>query len=124
MSQITQAITLFDTSKKAIEGQAPSVFRENANYSWTFLANFAQEISLFIPQANSLRNEVNSSRDSVMLIKSDIQTIKTEIDQKKSQIDLKHQEVMSKVIPTEATYNESTIDDKVRMSQILNLIGV
>ena len=123
MSQISQIITQFDTSQKAIEGQAPSVFRENASYSWSFLANFAQEISLFIPQANALRNEVNSSRDSVMLIKSDIESIKNDIDTKKTQIDLKHQEVMSKVIPTEATYNETTIDGKVRMSQILNLIG-
>lgn len=123
MSVITQPITQFDTNKTAIEGQVPSLFRVNANYSWTFLANFAQEINLFIPQANALRNEVNASSESVSLAKQAIENIKQNIDLLKNQIDNKHSEVMNRVIPISSTYNPETIDDKIRMSQILNLIG-
>ena len=120
---ITQEITQFDDNQKAVEGQAPSIFRANANYSWSFLANFASEIESFRVQANLLKSQTNANADAVSLMKGSIESTKNAIDQEKINIDLKHSEIMSYSIPIEATYNKSTIDKKNQMSQILNLTG-
>lgn len=88
-------------------------------------------------EENAIRNEINNTIDdinatvvsisekdtAISQMKAGIETTKKNVEEIKKNIDLKHQEVISKVIPIEATYNETTIDGKVRMSQILNLIG-
>lgn len=90
-----------------------------------------KDLKEIIPKINNTTSDIDatvlliSQKDiAISQMKTSIETTKNNVDNLKKDIDLKHQEVMSKVIPTEATYNETTIDDKVRMSQILNLIGV
>jgi hypothetical protein len=79
------------------------------------------EINTWSTQANVVRNEMNAFANVIVQIKDDSESIKEDIDTQKTQIDNKYTEIMGYTIPTEATYNETTIDAKVRMSQVLSL---
>ena len=120
---ITEPIEEFDEDEIAEEGQPKAIFRANASSMWNTMKSIAKSLNIFGAQLNTTQNEINASETAVQNMKKNIESINTEIDSKKLEIDTKHSEVMNRVIPTEATYNEQTIDEKVQMSQILNLTG-
>ena len=55
---ITQQMTLFDSTKKAIEGTGS--FRVNASYSWSWLIEHTIEQNVLIEQINSTKTEINN----------------------------------------------------------------
>lgn len=120
---ITEQIPEFDETKLAQEGQSKTIFRSNATYMWNRIVAVVKSLNVFRTQINATQSEINATSSAVANMKQVIETTSIDIDSKKNDIDTKHSEVMNRVIPTEATYSEQTIDEKVRMSQILNLIG-
>jgi uncharacterized coiled-coil DUF342 family protein len=117
MAEITQ--TIGEIGTVPVEGS--DTFREDASRVWNELKTAIPQINTFGTQTNAVRNEMNAFANVVVQIKDDSESIKEDIDTQKTQIDNKYTEIMGYTIPTEATYNETTIDAKVRMSQVLSL---
>lgn len=117
------AIRKIDTNIGTVPTWGDEDFDANVHENFTDLKTIIPKINDTVDDIDATVVLISEKDTAISQMKAGIESIKKDIDTKKTQIDLKHQEVMSKVIPTEATYNETTIDGKVRMSQILNLIG-
>ena len=98
-------------------------FDENVHENFTSLKEIIPKINDTINDIDSTVSLISQRDTTISQMKISVEITKKNVDDLKKDIDIKHQQVMSKVIPTEATYNEETIDNKVKMSQILNLIG-
>jgi len=72
---------------------------------------------------NTLSAEMGQNALQVSIDKSITLTARDEAESAKNIAVLAKDEIEGYVIPTEATYSPATIDDKVRMSQILNITG-
>jgi predicted nucleic acid-binding Zn-ribbon protein len=118
MSQITTTISPFT---KTPSRQNPLTFSEDMDVRLSEENSRIEQMNSVSAEMNAVSNEINASETAVQRIKDDVIDLNNDIDSKKSQIDDKYTEIMSYTIPTEATYNEDTIDAKVRMSQVLNI---
>lgn len=117
------AIRKIDTNIGTIPVWGEEDFDANVHENFTSLKEIVPKINNTVTDIDTTVNAINARELSVSSMKTSIEATKNNVDTLKQDIDLKHQEVMSKVIPTQATYNETTIDGKVRMSQILNITG-
>ena len=99
----------------------PTTFASRADAFLTWIYTFSIDIQNFISKLNIFTAQTNATETAINTMQTSINKTNEDIDFKKIDIDIKHNEIMSYTIPTEATYNTATIDDKVRMSQILNM---
>ena len=82
---------------------------------------FLNALPTFCTQLNSSINEINATEAGILDTKNKIDTTYEDIKVKKTDIDNKYEEIQQYVIPEEATYSEETIEEKLRMNQILVL---
>lgn len=84
----------------------------------------------FVVQANAMADEINivsanisASAEAVDFQSRQVAEQSQQVSNNAAKVEQAKQEVEEYVIPTEATYNPKSIDDKVRMSQTLYLTG-
>lgn len=98
-------------------------FDANVHENFISLKQIVPKINDTVADIDNTVLLITAKESGISGMKTSIETTKKNVDDLKKDIDSKHKEVMNRVIPIEATYSETTINDKVRMSQILNLIG-
>lgn len=117
------AIRKIDTNIGTVPTWGDEDFDANVHENFSSLKNIVPKINDTVDDIDATVVLISEKDTAISQMKAGVETTKKNVEEIEKNINLKHQEVMSKVIPTEATYNETTIDGKVRMSQILNLIG-
>ena len=109
-------------------GDTHEVFRQKADTAWTDLSNAIPKINEWSTQANDVRSEINGMRETVLSATGSADAARdSAISAKNEAIEAKDLALSTKaymesyVVPTESTYNPTTIDSKIRMAQVLTL---
>jgi len=95
-------------------GQDQETFDKNCSDTLGKMGNFVEKTNFSIGQINANSKAMDSN------LEKSIEAMNTTVEQAEEAIRAKEY-IEQYTIPNEATYNTKTIDDKVRMSQILNM---
>lgn len=115
---ITQPIDGFTTTPQRTN---PATFNADTDTYHRELSIFISQIQTWTGQLNDTTTNINAQIDSITLIEDNIEEIQEDVEAINTNVNAKYEEIKEYVIPEEATLSPQAIEDKIRMSQVLNM---